>query len=152
MTNIPPVIQGGGVTSDSVTQDEISKTVDFCFQAFKPAAREQREAVMKKVESISGPNGALSKEADEELQKALSPDELQILNTMRARQMVRQEDIVNIENFSSDAIDGMVPNLKTGSLTLVRAKVDGEVKRKKDNVLDMMKGEDQMGQEPIAAY
>ena len=152
VANILSVIQGANATSGELTQAEISKTVDFCFHAFEPASREQREAVMRKVEGISSPDGTTKKQSDEELQKALSSDELRILNTMRARQMIRSEDIVNIENFNSDPIDGMVPNMKRGDLGLVKAPVAADSKRPGDNVLALMYGEDKRGQVPITAY
>ena len=152
MANKFLVIQGGNATSAKVTQAEVSKTVEFCMQAFKPAAQEQRDAVMEKVEKISGSKSVLAAEHDEELQKALSPDELQILNTIRARQMVRQEDIVNIENFNNDAIDGLVPNMKTGALGLIKAPDAADIKPRTDNVLALMKGEEHLTQTAIAAH
>lgn len=51
----------------------------------------------------------------------MSPDELRILNTVRARQLIRSEDTLNIENFGTDTINGMAPKLERGSLTLVKA-------------------------------
>ena len=39
----------------------------------------------------------------------MSPDELRILNTVRARQLIRSEDTLNIENFGTDTINGMAP-------------------------------------------
>ena len=52
--------------------------------------------------------------------EGLSPDELSILKTIRARQMLRSEDAMNIDNFAADAIDGYAPLLKQGALTLVK--------------------------------
>ena len=140
------VIQGANATSGKITQAEVSKTVDFCMQAFKPAAQEQRDAVMAKVEKISGSKDVVTAQHDEELRKALSPDELQILDTMRARKMVRQEDIVNIENFNNDAIDGLVPNMKTGELGLVKAPDAADMMPRTENVLALMKGEEHLTQ------
>jgi len=147
-----PVIQGANATSGELTQEEISKTVDFCFHAFEPAAREEREALVRKMDSINGTNGATANASDEELRKALSPDELRILNTMRARQMVRQEDIVNLENFNSDPINGMVPNMKRGDLGLVKAPTTVDAKRPGADAIALMYGEDKRGQVAIAAH
>jgi flavine halogenase len=106
-----------------LTQGEISKTVDFCFRAFQPVSREEREAVLKKIESL-GINETTPTDAEEKakqvgLEEALTADELRILNAIRARQMIRSEDTMNIDNFSFDTIEGLAPNLKRGDLGLV---------------------------------
>ena len=49
----------------------------------------------------------------------LTEDELKILNHIRAKQMLRFEDSLNLDHYSADAIDGLAPNLKHGSLGLV---------------------------------
>lgn len=117
------VIQGTADVKGELTQGEISKTVDFCFKAFQPISRDEREAVLKKVEALSI-NESTTSEAEIQanqvaLEAALTPDELRILNAIRARQMIRSEDTMNIENFSFDTIDGLAPNMKRGSLGLV---------------------------------
>lgn len=68
------------------------------------------------------------------LEASMSPDELRILNTVRARQVIRSEDTLNIENFTTDTINGMAPKLERGSLTLVKA----EPKKKKAVAPDAM--------------
>ena len=50
--------------------------------------------------------------------EGLSPDELSILKTIRARQMLRTEDVMHIDNFATDSIDGYAPVVKRGALTL----------------------------------
>lgn len=114
-TNIVPVIQG---TADAdvggkLTQSEVTNTVDFCLNAFDQTKPEDTERVMKKLETLNG-------EAKKEDLEKFTEDELKILNHIRARQMLRMEDTFNVDNFAKDAIDGYVPNLKTGSLGLVR--------------------------------
>ncbi|KAL3476354.1 FAD/NAD(P)-binding domain-containing protein [Aspergillus californicus] len=105
-----PIIQGmaDADVSNRLTQSEVSKTVDFCLNAFKPVDEEKRRAVFAKM-----------KDGETDLE-SLSEDELRILDTIRARQLLRTGDGLNIDNFSRDAIDGMVPRLKQGSLTLVK--------------------------------
>lgn len=108
-----------------LTQGEISKTGNFCFKAFQPLSRDEREAVLQKVEALSI-NESTTSEVEIQanqvaLEAALTPDELRILNAIRARQMVRSEDTMNIDNFSFDTIDGLAPNMKRGSLGLVPA-------------------------------
>ena len=50
--------------------------------------------------------------------EGLSPDELRILNTIRARQMLRREDTLSIDSFSNDPINGWLPLVQRGSLGL----------------------------------
>lgn len=124
-TNNLLVIQGTADVKGELTQGEISKTVDFCFRAFRPVSRDEREGVLQKMKAL-GLQDPTSKEAetnsnDEGLDAALTEDEINILNAIRARQMLRSEDTMNIENFSFDTIDGLAPNLKRGSLGLVPA-------------------------------
>ncbi|KAL9118590.1 MAG: hypothetical protein Q9187_004861 [Circinaria calcarea] len=124
-----PIIQGSADTSAKLTQEEISKTVDFCFRAFQPTVPEAREAVLKKLEGItvndSSSTDPKTKENIEALQTTLTPDELRILNTIRVRQMMRSEDMMNIDSFGTDAVDGMAANLKRGDLGLVKATAAG---------------------------
>ena len=49
----------------------------------------------------------------------LTEDEVNILTNIRAKQMLRMEDTVNLKHFGSDAIDGLAPNLVTGKLGLL---------------------------------
>ena len=153
------VIQGTADTSGKLTQTEIAKTVDFCVQAFEPTARAEREAVLQKVEALSvndsGSTDAKTKEGAEVLTAALSADELRILATIRAREMMRIEDSMNIDSFSADAIDGMAPNLKRGSLGLVKG--TGAHAARSDVDLfgtDVMDAEEEVKEKqiPISAY
>ena len=43
-----------------------------------------------------------------------------MLRTIRARQILRTEDMMNIESFSQDAIDGFAPRLIRGQLGLAK--------------------------------
>src|SRR5205809_4750385 len=103
------VIQGTVDVSNKLTEAEISKTIDFCLHAFHPTAPEKCEAVLRKRE---GTNGSASVSADENtkagLQESLSMDELRVLKTTRARQMLRMEDVLDLDNFSTDAVDGVM--------------------------------------------
>ena len=53
--------------------------------------------------------------------EGLSEDELRILKTIRARQMLRTEDSMSIDSFTSDSLNGYSPLVQTGKLTLVKA-------------------------------
>lgn len=72
--------------------------------------------VLKKVEDLETSGHGSS---HRELEAYLTPDEMQILKFVRARQMVRPEDYVNIDTFTSDTIDGRALNMVHGSLGLV---------------------------------
>ena len=120
--------------SGKLSQEEVSKTVDFCLNAFEHHAPEKHEAVLKKMETAMLANNAeapadlSTTKTEAEVEKkaivdpeGLSPDEMRILNTIRARQMLRREDTLSINSFSNDAINGWVPLVKRGSLGLQKA-------------------------------
>lgn len=126
-----------------LSQEEVSNTVDFCLNAFEHHAPEKQAAVMKKmetamlVENVVAPADLAETKTDAEIEKkalvdpeGLSPDEIRILNTIRARQMLRREDTLSIDNFTNDAIHGFVPVVKQGTLGLLKvgAKPDEPVK------------------------
>lgn len=56
-----------------------------------------------------------------EFQVDLSPEEEKVVGHIRARQMMRTEDTINIASFGTDSINGMVPSLQRGSLGLVKS-------------------------------
>ena len=89
----------------------------------KPQAR---AAVLQKMRSIV--DGASDEGVDESLQKkleamkeTLSGEEQRVMDYIRARQVLRTEDTMHIDNFSTDVINGLAPDLRRGKLTLVKA-------------------------------
>ncbi|EAW23435.1 uncharacterized protein NFIA_021440 [Aspergillus fischeri NRRL 181] len=114
-----PIIQGTVDVDKSLTQAEIAQTVECCVQAFGTASPEEQDTVMHKLAAINNltrsPEGAR-----QQLGANLSADERRILTTIQARQIIRTEDTMNIDNLTLDVIDGMVPNLQRGSLGLTR--------------------------------
>ena len=72
-----------------------------------------------------------SKKTAQMLEATLTEDETRILNTIRARQMLRSEDTMNIENLTADVIDGRRINLERGKLGLVKP---SGLERKKEQV------------------
>lgn len=116
ITDALPVIQGTADVSGKLTQAEVSKTLDFCLHAFQETAPEQREAVLQKVEDMERKTKEKGK-----FDANLSDEEHRVLKSIRARQMLRTEDILRIDNFSADTIDGFAPHLQRGSLGLVKA-------------------------------
>lgn len=110
-------------TKEESTQTEILKLIDFCFRAFAHVPLEEKEAMierLKKLDLDTDANNAKTREALEKLEKTLSPQELQTMNTIRAGRVVRAEDSMNIDNFAINAINGMAPNLVRGELGLVK--------------------------------
>ena len=116
-----------------MTQEELSNTVDFCLNAFEAHGSDKHQEVVKKLEQQKLTNGAaIATHDDPQNEKriqqksmvdpeGLSEDEMRILKTIRARQMMRTEDTMSIDNFSSDNINGFKPFLKTGYLALVKS-------------------------------
>ncbi|KAH8588733.1 hypothetical protein B0O99DRAFT_524430 [Bisporella sp. PMI_857] len=158
-----PIIQGtaDADVSGRLTQTDVTKTVDFCLNAFQEVTPEEREKVLAKIQQLNG-NANVPVEATEDIEK-FTEDELRILKHIRAKQMLRLEDQFNIDHFSEDAIDGYVPNLRRGTLGLV-AKSDISSKSKldapivdllalvKDEMNDEMKDGMKTGAKPVAAY
>ncbi len=104
----------------------------------------KRDAVMKRVEDLKISGTAKD---PKELEAYLSPEELHILNTVRAREMVRSEDTVNIDTFTSDIIDGRAVNMVRGSLGLISAEEAAKnAVKKSDDVLSKMFSEDKIPQ------
>lgn len=72
----------------------------------------------------SAVDGADSVQRDARLKKmqdGLSAEENRVMDYIRARQLLRTEDSMHIDNFSTDVINGLAPNVKRGKLTLVKA-------------------------------
>ncbi|CAF9915736.1 MAG: hypothetical protein HETSPECPRED_002570 [Heterodermia speciosa] len=120
-----PVIQG---TSDvsNITEEELAKTIDFCSNAWDGVKPQARAAVLQKMQSVV--DDARDSEADESLEarleamkENLSVEEQRVMNYIRARQALRTEDSMHIDNFSTDVINGLAPNMRRGQLTLIKA-------------------------------
>lgn len=118
-----------------LSQEELSNTVDFCLNAFEHHAPEKHQAVLKKMETAvfndgaqNAPSLAVTSEKEAKVQEkvivdpeGLSPDEVKILNTIRARQMLRVQDTMSIKSFTTDTINGLSPLVQRGSLGLRKA-------------------------------
>lgn len=89
---------------------------------------------MEKLDSVKADPNVESKE---DLEK-LTDDELAILRTIRARQMMRSEDAMNIDTFKADAIEGFLPRLETGKLGLSKltGQARGSAPVHKENLFD----------------
>ncbi|MCJ1268835.1 hypothetical protein MMC22_008723 [Lobaria immixta] len=144
-----PIIQGDSDINGKLSQEEVCKTVDFCFQAFQPAGEEEKKKVLKKLGAVSleqddsAGNANKPRKTVEMVEANLTEDETRILNTIRARQMLRSEDIMDVENLAAYIIDGRRINLEHGSLGLARA--TGAEKKEQIDVMALLVGEDKMG-------
>ncbi|KAG8424715.1 Halotolerance protein HAL2 [Metarhizium acridum] len=126
-----PIIQGtvDADTAGKVSKFEISKILQFCFKAFAYVPPEKKDALfdkLRKLDSKALHNDAKEFQTLDGIEKHLTADELQILETLRSRRMIR-EDPFEMDSFTLDTIDGMAPNLVRGSLGLVdseQAKID----------------------------
>ncbi|KAF2128241.1 FAD/NAD(P)-binding domain-containing protein [Dothidotthia symphoricarpi CBS 119687] len=135
-----PIIQGTADVHGKLTQEEVSKTVDFCLKAFAPMDVAKRDAVLERVKDLKISGGAQDPKA---LEAYLSPEELHILNVVRAREMMRSEDTVNIDTFTSDTIDGRAVNIIHGSLGLISAEEAARKATKKSgDILGQLMGEE----------
>jgi hypothetical protein len=114
LTKYVLVIQGlaDADVGGKLTQKLVEQTVEFCCHAFDDIATGPREMVPRKV-------AANHVETKEDLER-LNEDERAMLRTIRARQILRAEDTMNINNFSQEAVDGLVPRLIRGNLGLAK--------------------------------
>lgn len=103
------VIQGTADVDSKLSQVELTKTLEFCSNAFEPVKPEDRSSMLEKL----GKNPGTAYQVD------LSPQQRTVVDHIRARQMMRTEDTMNINSFGTDAISGFVPNLKQGDLGLI---------------------------------
>ena len=70
----------------------------------------------------------------------LTEEEIKVLHTIRARQMLRTEDTLNLDNFRKDVIDGLMPSIEQGSLGLVKPSVaDGDQEPQMTDLFDLVK-------------
>jgi hypothetical protein len=125
-----------------LTESEISETINFCCRAFIPVPLEKKEAVLRKMEDLGLNNEDIDPKAKAALEASMSPQELHIMNTVRAREMLRSEDTINIDTFSCDTIGGLTVNLQQGQLGLVKS--SGQ-KTEKIDVLGLFHGEHRDG-------
>lgn len=125
------VIQGtaDADAAGNVSQLEISKILQFCFKAFTYVPPEKKDALfdkLRKLDSKALQDDAKQVQTLDSIEKHLTADELQILEILRSRRMIR-EDPFEMDSFTLDTIDGMAPKLVRGSLGLVnyeQAKID----------------------------
>lgn len=101
------VIQGTVDSSNKLSEAEFSKTIDFLIKAFDPSINND-SAKPNIGEELNGParEGQLSAED---------------LDALRAIRTHHSSVVLNIDSFTTDIVDGRIPRLERGHLTLVQA-------------------------------
>lgn len=118
-------------------------------KAFQPAGEEEKKKVLKKLEAVSleqddsAGNANKPRKTIEMLEANLTEDEMRILNIIHARQMLRSEDTMNIENLAADIIDSRRINLEHGSLGLAKATGAEKKKEQIDGIAMFVSEEDE---------
>ena len=146
------VIQGTADVGHKLSQDEVSKTLDFCSMAFAKTGREQQQTVMQKLKDhkIKLDTAQDDLKADDGLKGILTEDEMKVMAAMRAREMVRHKDLMNIDSFNTDVIDGLAANLQRGSLGLTKSMgKDTSSKPQNAAMTEMLKSSNNAGKESM---
>ena len=95
----------------------MARAIDFSLTAFlAPLNQPQGDTDLKKVEDLEDTTVQGSMKP---LEAHLSPQQLEIMQTMRAKKTVLKADIINIDHFTSDVLDGRMINMVQGDLGLV---------------------------------
>lgn len=108
------VIQGGGdgTVIKKFSQDDISETIDFCFQALNAV-----ENVPKEAEGATNgtANGATNGAANENMER-LAPDDERVIKGIRI--FTKATAMADMDEFANSNIDGWAPRLELGNLGL----------------------------------
>ncbi|KAL8758951.1 MAG: hypothetical protein Q9199_001111 [Rusavskia elegans] len=122
---------GTADVANGVSQSELSETIPFCANAWDSVKPEQRATILQKIQRTvehytGGTNLPSDKTPDagailEKVKRNLSEEEVRVMNYIRARQLMRTEDTMHMEHFSTDVIDGLAPVVERGGLTLREA-------------------------------
>ena len=139
------VIQGtvDADVANSVTQDEVYKVFELCSKSFTPVKPHEKEALFAKLEALGfgeSDQQTFTTEKLRDLPKNLTADELQALRILQTRRLTI-EDPFEMDSFTLDPINGMVPNLVRGSLGLVKAD-QGKIDKKSLFSLSFLRGKE----------
>lgn len=84
-----------------------------------PLDQATRDTVLDRIKSLGVGDDEINME---DLHAYLSPEELEILGSLRAKKAALKADIIDMDNVTSDTIDGLTINMVHGSLGLVAAR------------------------------
>lgn len=116
------VIQGTaelGSHKQTLSQEELNNTLDFCAHAFAPVQPGDHDVVLAKVEARRASNtgnavvGAMHDRNDN-----LTGEEERVLKYINARKMMRTDDTMGISNFAADVVGGLKMRMEVGNLGL----------------------------------
>ena len=100
------------------TQQDVSNAIEFSFDAFlAPLEKSKRDDVLRRLEGFTSP------ESTSKLQNHLTSEELEILESLRAKTTITKADILDLNDFTSDTIDGFVLKLAHGDLGLMKPNI-----------------------------
>jgi hypothetical protein len=119
-----PVIQGSADSGGKVTQAELGKTFNFLSKAWGDSFHHQRETPddpQKLVAERKQTNGTVGKTYGSQLDKELSDGDREAMACLLKEQRAYGN---SINTFTTDIIDGRLPRLERGKLTLVLAGSD----------------------------
>lgn len=135
-----PVIQGTADTTSELSQVKLDETINFCANAFDSVHPEDRVKVLDKVATAigetTGENQANPPSLSENekqsridaLRESLDDEEKRVLDFIRARRIIKTEETLDIDHFTTNIIDGKAPHLERGKLTLIDAKPPMDMK------------------------
>lgn len=63
------------------------------------------------------------RQAMSEVETVLTAEQVEVLNSIRKRQLMLPDDIINLDSTGFDIIDGLSINLITGQLGLIKPKM-----------------------------
>ncbi|KAF4627991.1 hypothetical protein G7Y89_g10163 [Cudoniella acicularis] len=123
-----PVIQGSVDVSGNLSHAEVMRTLNFCMGALASRNAPGKEALLENMRSLtmSDPGDMTDEEysqAISEVETVLTAEQLDMLNSIRKRQVLLPDDIINLDSTGFDVIDGLSANLITGQLGLVEPKM-----------------------------
>ncbi|KAF3288769.1 hypothetical protein TWF970_005824 [Orbilia oligospora] len=101
----------------------IAKALEFCFEAFTRVTSETKDSTPQDPKTLgfsSGNNTITSHRNLEGLRQNLTPNQIEILETLTSRRMIR-DDRFEIDSHTFDTIDGYLLNAVRGKLGLVKA-------------------------------
>ncbi|KAF8523372.1 FAD/NAD-binding domain-containing protein [Hysterangium stoloniferum] len=115
-----PIYQGEHDTSTKLTDEELSKMIDFTRNLFTPTTHQQYAEVnqrMNDMTQLSGP--VISPEELDKVLDAEDSDAKAVLKRLNSLKILRNE--TSPDSFTSEAVNGYVLRLERGNLGLVKA-------------------------------
>lgn len=105
----------------NLSQTEVMQTLNFCIGAIASNNGPEKQALLDDLRSLRSPNEMTDEEyrqAIEKVKTVLTPDQLELLNSIRKRGLLIPDDMINLDSTGANIINGMSANLITGQLGL----------------------------------